>query len=431
MIRLRLAAASCLVSAILLVPQPVPAATNDPLSSRLWGLQRIGAERAWSVSRGEGVIIAIVDTGVKLSHPDLKDKLLPGLNLARPGAPADDEHGHGTLIAGVSAAATNNGIGMASVAPDAKVLPLRVFNAQGIATSGQVTRAIRWAVQTAEQRRSKLVLNLSFVGPPRPPDATGRSGTLLGDRAVRRAITEATDAGAVVVAASGNEGLPQTSFDAPPDRGILVVGAADKQDRCAPFTNYGAGLDLLAPGVDILSTYWNRTPDQSVYAFADGSSLAVPFAAGTAALLMSTGLTNVEAVNRILGTARGPAVSCRGEATSYKHLDVAAALGVPRPEGELSVSSGEKPSFLVPDSTTPEAGRPSSAGQGADPPTNSRGRRTGPAVAAERAAKLAEDNPFLTAGLAVVVVAITLMFVLAFRRRASRQTDSDPGTPPG
>ena len=142
-----------------------------------------------------------------------------------------------------------------------------------------------------------------------------------------------------MVAASGNDGLPQTSFDAPAGSGIVVVGAADENDRCAPFTNYGAGLDILAPGVDILSTFSNQTPDLPVYAYADGSSLAVPFVAGAAALLMSTGLTNVEAVERILATARGPATSCRGEATSYRHLDVASALGASGPEPAPSPAS--------------------------------------------------------------------------------------------
>jgi subtilisin family serine protease len=417
MTRLRLAAASCVACLMLLAPSPVQAATNDPLYSQLWGLHRVGAERAWRVSRGEGVIIAIVDTGVNLSHPDLKDQLLPGLNVARPGTPADDEHGHGTLIAGVAAAATNNGQGIAAVAPDAKVIPLRVFNAQGIATSVQVTRAIRWAIDAAEQRRSKLVLNLSFVGPTRSPEDPVPA-TLLGDRTVRRAITDATDAGAAVVAASGNDGLPQTAFDAPANRGIVVVGAADKQDRCAPFTNYGRGLDILAPGVDILSTFWNRAPDQPVYAFADGTSLAVPFVAGAAALLMSSGLTNVEAVNRILATARGPGLPCRAEPTSYKHLDVAAALGVPRPAGDLSLSSETRPSPLASALAggTPVEATPTPLEE--DDSLERGGRQTPARALARRAVEALETNLQIAAAISVVVVTITLVLALSVRRRA-------------
>jgi subtilisin family serine protease len=419
MIRLKLAAGFCLAGLMLMVPSPGLAATNDPLSSRLWGLQRVGAERAWQVSRGEGVIIAIIDTGVNLTHPDLKGKVLPGLNVTRPGTAAEDDHGHGTLIAGISAAATNNRIGIASVAPEAKVLPLRVFNAQGVATSGQVTRAIRWAVQVAEQRRSKLVLNLSFVGPPRPQGAAARPATLLEDRSVRRAITDATDSGAVAVAASGNEGLAQTAFDAPPNRGIVVVGAADKQDRCAPFTNHGSGLDILAPGVDILSTYWNRTPDHPVYAYADGTSLAVPFVTGAAALLLATGLTNVDTVNRILATARGPAVSCRTETTSYRHLDVASALGVPRPAGDSSLSSGAEPSPPASDPKSPDAGGafPTLPVEGAEPPQEPGGRTATPAAGVEKAIDKVQTNPLLAAGVALGLAAVALLVVVGVRRQ--------------
>ncbi|MEX0790398.1 MAG: S8 family serine peptidase, partial [Actinomycetota bacterium] len=230
---------------------------------------------------------------------------------------------------------------------------VRVFDAGGSATSSSVARANRFAVDAADRRRSKLVLNLSFVGPSQPQSMVeGEPGSaIFGDEAVKRAISDAAAAGAVVVTAAGNESAPQTAFDPPSHQGIIVVGASDKDDRCAGFTNYGPGLDILAPGLGILSTYWNAPEDSSGYAYADGTSMAVPFVAGAAALLMAQGLNNVETVDRMISTARGPGVSCRDETNRYRVLDVAAAFGVIRdnidePEG-TSEPATPIPSALI------------------------------------------------------------------------------------
>jgi serine protease len=337
---------ACTLLALMLPAAPAGARTNDPLFSQLWGLQDIGAEQAWKVARGSGVLIAVVDTGVDLDHPDLKNKILPGINLVNSGPPMDD-HGHGTLIAGVAGAETGNSEGIASVAPDASILPVRVFDAEGSATSSRVVKAIRWAVDEAARRKSKLVLNLSFVG---EAPAQGQTG-LLGVQAVRRSIESAAAQGAVVVTASGNEGQPQTAFDAESHQGIIVVGAYDRQDRCAKFTNYGAGLDILAPGTGILSTYYNKAEHRSGYAYGDGTSLAVPFVSGAAALLLSTGLDNIQTVDRLISTARGPGVTCGTGDLRYKLLDVAAALGVRRigrtPDQDLSPLPTPIPSALI------------------------------------------------------------------------------------
>lgn len=310
-------------------PLPAWAQPNDPLYPQQWGLSAVGAERAWEASRGEGVIIAIIDTGVDLDHPDLEDQLVPGFSLVDDAGP-QDRHGHGTLIAGIAAAATGNEEGIASVAPDARILPARVFDLDGNATSSKVTDAIRMAVNAAERLGAELVLNLSFVGPANsaPTPSTDPAGAIFRDEAVREAITDAAAGGAVVVAAAGNDGADQTAFDAPDGSGMLVVGASDQQGRCAPFTNYGPGLDILAPGVGIVSTYLNASGRDSGYAHADGTSMAVPLISGTAALLLARGLSNIEAVERIISTATGPGVKCRDEPESYKILDVEAALAL-------------------------------------------------------------------------------------------------------
>lgn len=293
----------------------------------------MGAESAWAVTRGEGVLIAVIDTGVYLNHPDLKDRLVPGSSVVDEKS-ADDTHGHGTLVSGIAAASADNNEGIAGVAPKAGILPVRVFDSGGSATSGRVADAIRLAVDTAAARRNKLVLNLSFVGPSQSNPAAGAaSNAIFGDEAVKKAISDAAAAGAAVVLPSGNEGVAQPAFDAPDHKGIIVVGASDKNDQCARFSNYGPGVDVLAPGVGILSTSWNPTERKAGYAYADGTSMSVPFVSGAAALLMSNGSTNIQAIDRIIATGAGPGVSCNGEVSKYRILDVAAAMKVERTVG--------------------------------------------------------------------------------------------------
>lgn len=322
----RKSAALMMVALTLGLCTPAFAATNDPLFDQLWGLERVGAESAWETSRGAGVLIAVIDTGVHLAHPDLIDRLVPGTSVVDDGA-ADDTHGHGTLISGIAAATAGNNEGIAGVAPEASILPVRVFDAAGSATSRRVAAAIRFAVDAAAARRAKLVLNLSFVGPSQGnPAATDGTNQIFGDEAVKKAIADAAVTGAAVILPAGNEGAPQTAFDAPDHKGIIVVGASNKNDECAEFSNYGPGVDVLAPGVGILSTFYNPTENKAGYAMADGTSMAVPFVAGAAALLMSIGSTNIQAIDRIIATATGDGVSCQGEATRYRILDVAAAM---------------------------------------------------------------------------------------------------------
>jgi subtilisin family serine protease len=345
-----------LLAAALCTPSPAEAATNDPLFAQLWGLKRIGAEAAWSVSRGAGVLIAVIDTGVHLTHPDLKGQLVPGTSVVDDKG-AEDSHGHGTLIAGIAAASTGNSEGIAGVAPEAKILPIRVFDQQGNANSRRVANAIKFAVDAAASRRAKLVLNLSFVGPSQMSPAAGeRPGPILGDEAVRKAIADAASGGAAVITAAGNEGSSTTAFDAPPGKGIIVVGASDREDKCAPFTNYGPGLDILAPGVGVMSTFWNPNENRAGYANTDGTSMAVPFVSGAAALLMSKGLTNVQAIDRIIATASGEGVSCKGEKTKYRVLDVALAISAPRnqPPGDAVPSPAPSEVILPAGSELPE-----------------------------------------------------------------------------
>ncbi|HVF12556.1 MAG TPA: S8 family serine peptidase [Actinomycetota bacterium] len=329
---------------------PATAVTNDPyfVCPGQWGLDRVGGEWAWAKSKGAGVIIATVDSGVDLSHYDLKgtDKLLPGNDYIQNDSSADDEHGHGTLIAGVAAARTSNGEGIAAIAPDAMVLPVKVFNAQGEANADDVADGIQWAVDEGERLKKPLVLNLSFTGID--PDE-GVVDQLL-TPGVLSAINNAASRGAAVVVASGNDGESTTAYDATRP-GIAVVGAIGKDDKRATFSNHGLGLDLVAPGVEVISTYWHKDRG-SVVASTTGTSISVPFVAGAAALLMSPsggGLTNTAAIQRLLDTAEDI-----GPANEYGQglLDVSKALGVkretptapcPKPPRKTTVASVPSP----------------------------------------------------------------------------------------
>ena len=142
----------------LLVPAVAAAAVNDPYYPLQWGLVRIGGPTAWAVSRGAGQIVAVIDTGVDSAHPDLQGQLVPGYDFVDNDAQPFDENGHGTLIAGIIAALTGNSVGVASVAPRAKIMPVRVLGSDGSGSSTAVSAGITWAVQ-----HGATVVNLSLA----------------------------------------------------------------------------------------------------------------------------------------------------------------------------------------------------------------------------------------------------------------------------
>jgi subtilisin family serine protease len=267
-------------------------AVNDPLRPRQWGLDMIEADAAHATSAGAGATVAVIDTGAQFDHPDLGGRLIPGYDyIDQDGAP-QDAHGHGTHVAGIIAANADNGIGVDSVAPGAKVLVIRVLDSNGSGNSDDVTAAIDYATG-----RGVDVINLS-LGPELP--FTGS------DPALDAALDRALDRGIVVAAAAGNNGLPVC--EQPSGRGrLLCVGSVDRRGDRSFFSDFGSGLGLTAPGgstlpfadEDILSTY-----PPSGYAELAGTSQAAPHVAGVAALLASLGVRGQAATQRILATAR-------------------------------------------------------------------------------------------------------------------------------
>jgi serine protease len=319
---------------LLVLPSIAFGAVDDPYYQLQWGLVRIGGPAAWTVSKGAGQVIAIVDTGVDLTHPDLQGQLVPGHDFVDNDSQPLDQNGHGTLIAGIIAAVTGNAVGVASVAPRAKIMPVRVLGPDGSGSSTAVSAGIAWAVQ-----HGATVVNLSLA-----QEGGADSGPLLRSPAVDSAIKGAAAAGAVVVVAAGNTStgaVNQTAYDATVP-GVIVVGASAKNNRPAAYSNHGSGLDLLAPGggsssdpsangctqdQSIVSTWWNPATKRSSYGGGCGSSMSVAFVSGVAALLSARGYDNAAAVRRIEQTADDIGAKGRDDVSGYGILNGARALG--------------------------------------------------------------------------------------------------------
>ena len=247
--------------------------SNDTYRSRQWALTRMGAETAWKTSTGRGVVVAVIDTGVKAVHVDLAGHVLAGRDFVAPGTSASDANGHGTHVAGIIAAIANNRRGIAGLAPNTRILPVRVLDKTGVGDTANVAKGILWAVD----RGAKVInLSLSSTSP---------------DTATRAAVAYAIAKNVVVVAAAGNSGCgllgSPTSYPAAYD-GVLGVGAITSGGAVASFSSCGSWVDVVAPGSGILSTV-PTSPYPALgcptnYCTLSGTSMAAPHAAAAAAL---------------------------------------------------------------------------------------------------------------------------------------------------
>lgn len=264
-------------------------APNDPLYSKQWNLKAIGLEQAWLDTQGEGVTVAVIDTGVS-RVPDLKETAFTdGYNFVDDRADASDDNGHGTHVAGTIAQSTNNNYGVAGIAYKAMIMPLKVLGKGGGGTTADIAEAIRFAADNGAD-----VINLSLGG-------SGESQLL------QEAIDYAHENSVVVIAAAGNANQNSAGYPARYPRAIGVA-AIDALGEKAPYSNYGAGVDIAAPGGNtkespvggILQNTIDARSGDSLFAAFQGTSMAAPHVAGVAALIKAAGIEDPDEVREIL-----------------------------------------------------------------------------------------------------------------------------------
>lgn len=288
---------------------------NDPdYSLYQWGLPRVNAPAAWVESTGAGVTIAVMDTGVDLNHPDLAAKIAPGWDFTNDDSAPQDDHGHGTHVAGIAAAATHNYLGVAGLGWDARIMPVKVLDSNGYGYYSDIADGISWAADHGAQ-----VINMSVGG-----DEWSQVLQDATDYAYRR--------GALVVAAAGNCADPMDyypckthnpTFYPAANPNVLAVGATTASDVRASFSEYGDFVDVTAPGVSIYSTLWDDG-----YGSLSGTSMASPLVAGVAALAWAhrPALTNAQIASVIQGSATDLGAPGRDDEYGYGLVDAAEAV---------------------------------------------------------------------------------------------------------
>lgn len=318
----------------LLVPTPAEAAT-DPYRPQQWHLGEIGAPAAWETGRGRGQVVAIVDSGVDLEHPDLADRLarrsdgsVLGWDFVEDDDDPSDVHGHGTMVAGLAAATLGNESGGAGVAPEAQLMPVRVLDEEGRGTQSDVDEGIRWAVDNGA-----TVVNLSLESAVPAPG----SALPVEISAPASAVRYAWNNGVVVVAAAGNSGHPFTDY--PSSSPVLLVGATDKDGQKADFSDAGRDDIVMAPGVEIVSTWCvekgQKTcrPGDHSMGRGDGTSFAAPQVAAGVALLRQLGLSPRAAVDQLRKTARDIGPKGPDDETGHGLVNLARATASARAAG--------------------------------------------------------------------------------------------------
>lgn len=306
---------------------------DDPDYRYQWHLQKVNAEAAWDVSRGRGVTVAVIDTGIAYRDygkrfkqvEDLKGaRFADGWDFVHDRKEALDDNGHGTHVAGTIAQVTNNGVGVAGLANEATLMPLKVLTAGGFGNSADIADAVRWAADHGAK-----VINMSLGG--------GAYSHVMA-----RAVRYARDKGVVVVAAAGNAGVGRVSYPAAYP-GVVAVSATRFDDALAPYSSWGPQVDLAAPGGDktvdqngdgqpdgvLQNTIVRGDPTQGAYEWFQGTSMATPHVAAAAALVMATGVTDPDDVEAALFDSARKVHGRTGRDDKYGHgvLDAAGAVG--------------------------------------------------------------------------------------------------------
>lgn len=267
-----------------------------------WGVKRIQAPKVWPSTRGKGIRIAIVDTGIS-PHPDLR--ITGGTNTIRPGASYDDDNGHGTHVAG-TAAALGRGDLLYGTAPEAELYAVKALDENGEGYVSDIVEGVEWCIRN---RMDVINLSLGLNGP---------------SKLLRHTIRRAYRQGIAIVASAGNNGKDAEAIDEPasyPE--VIAVAATDRLNCIASFSSRGKGIDVAAPGTDIVSTN-----DKGGFAEDSGTSMAAPHVSGTAALMLAAcqGMLPDQIRSALIQTSqrlRGEPVTAQGAGLINAHRAVA------------------------------------------------------------------------------------------------------------
>jgi subtilisin family serine protease len=280
---------------------------NDSDWSAQWGLRRVGLPKVWDRSRGSAnVVVAVLDTGVAAGVPDLRDAILPGYNLVDPAKGTSDDNGHGTAVAGIIAARSNNHEGIAGVCWTCSILPIKVLDAKGTGDTALAAAGIVRATDAGAR-----IISMSLGGP-------------ANDRTLDDAIAYAVAKGALIFAAAGNNGTSARFYPAA-NPSVVSVAGTDDTDHLYSWSNFGSWVQIAAPGC-------NAAPSlSSGYVIFCGTSSATPLVAGLAALLLSIQPSATAA--QIADAIRG-AVTSIGGVVNHGRVDAAGAVALLAPKAE-------------------------------------------------------------------------------------------------
>lgn len=282
---------------------------NDPYYKKQWHLPAMGAPYAWKhTDQGEGVVVAVLDTGVTVTKDLDKSRVLPGKSFV-PGETVEDGQGHGTHVAGTIAQSTNNAHGAAGVAPKATILPVKVLSNAGFGQADWIAAGIDYAVEQDAQ-----IINMSLGSPRNSP-------------IIHSAIKRAKEAGVLVVAACGNSAVNTCGFPGGNPE-TIGVSATGPDGKLAYYSSYGTGVDIAAPGGNkrlrdggvFQTTVKDGTPGVQDF---QGTSMASPHVAGAAAILVGEGYSAAETEALLLGSATGSSFTPE---FGHGHLDLQKAL---------------------------------------------------------------------------------------------------------
>ena len=302
-------------------------AVNDPLTANQYSLDRMRVRQAWTRETGASSVIAVLDTGAQLNHPDLAGRLVAGRDIVNNDSNPSDDNGHGTWVSGIIVGKANDGYGIAGISWSDKVMPVKIMNGQGSGTTADLIDGINWAADHGAD-----VINMSVGGFP-------------WSQLVQNAVDDAWDAGAVLVGAAGNNNRRENYYPASFNN-VVSVSATQVQDEFSHWSSWGPKVDVSAPGSSVLTTncYACTYADHDSWGhhtYISGTSFATPNTAGVVALIRAKypNYTPSQVVNRLIGTVDD--LGYDGRDDRYGHGRINAFRAVGGSVGQPSVPAGD------------------------------------------------------------------------------------------